>query len=94
MKHAVLFFFAARGCRVYLLRKALVAFFLIMFSLSHDFKHDLFWILLADICKKQCIKFINPSLILVLKRENNEMHNFKQRIIDGRAVGFAKFFRL
>ena len=42
-----------------------------MFSLSHDFKPDLLWILLADIWKKQCIWFINPDLLLVLKRENH-----------------------
>jgi len=41
-----------------------------MFSVSHDFKTDLLLIILADILKKQFIRFINPALFLVLKREN------------------------
>ena len=41
-----------------------------MFSLSHDFKTDLLWIFLAEIWKKQCFRFTNPELLLLLKREN------------------------
>ena len=62
------FFFAAARYPISLLHTALVA--CIMFSMSHDFRPDLLWILLADILKKQFIKFINPVLLLVSKREN------------------------
>ena len=43
----------------------------IMFSVSHEFKPDLLWILLAGILKKQFINFINPDPLLVFKRENH-----------------------
>jgi hypothetical protein len=42
-----------------------------MFSVPHGFKPDLLWILLAHFLKKQFIKFINPALLLVLRRENH-----------------------
>jgi hypothetical protein len=52
-----------------LLHTALIA--CTKFSVSHDFKTDLLRILLADVLKQQFIKFINPALLLVLKRENH-----------------------
>jgi len=51
-----------------LLHTALIA--CIMHSVSHEFKPDILWILLAEILKKHFIKFINPALLLILKGEN------------------------
>ena len=86
----VIFFTAARYS-ISLLHTALIA--CLVFSVSHYFKTDLLSILLAHILKKQFIKFINPALLLVLKRENI-VQNFKQCVIYVDIVGFAKRLRL
>ena len=53
-------FFAAARYPISLLHTALIA--CIIYSVSHDFRPDLHWILFADILKKQFVKFIDlPS---------------------------------
>ena len=42
-----------------------------MSLLSHEFKPHILCLALADIWKKQCIKFINPDLLFMLKRGNH-----------------------
>jgi hypothetical protein len=82
-------FFAAPRYPISLLHTTLIA--CIKFSMSYDFKPDLLRILLADILKKQCIKFINGAL-LVLQRENHSAE--LQCVIYVDIVGFAKRLRL
>jgi len=62
-----------------------------MFSVSHEFKTDLHWILPADILKKQFIKFINPALLLYWK-EKIIVQNLKQCVIYGLIFGFTQLF--
>jgi len=62
-------FYPAVRYPICLLHTALIT--CIMFSVSHEFKLDVLWILLADILKKQFINFINPDPLLVFKRENH-----------------------
>jgi hypothetical protein len=64
-----LYIFAAARYPICLLNTTL--FTCVMFSVPHDFKPDLLWILLADALKKQFIRFINPALLLILRRENH-----------------------
>jgi len=46
----------------------------------------------VDILKKQCFKFINRALLLVLKRENHSAEI--QCVVYVDIVGFAKLLRL
>jgi len=83
-------FFAAPRYPISLLHTTLIA--CIKFSMSYDFKPDLLRILLADILKKQCIKFINRDLLLVLQTENHSAE--LQSVIYVDIFGFSKRLRL